>query len=201
MNEIINNIIGNPISCVLVGYLIGGIPFGYILVKLKKGVDIRTLGSGNIGATNVGRVIGWPWGVLCFLLDAIKGYVPTVFIFSQSLGIYGDFVPGGMEIDGVMYGGMDIDYFCINIIGSICAGLGLIMGHLFPVYLRFRGGKGVATALGVFLVIAPYPTIIATGIWILSLIISRYVSLSSIIASVSLVTSSILLSDFKEINL
>ncbi|MFA5795398.1 MAG: glycerol-3-phosphate 1-O-acyltransferase PlsY [Candidatus Brocadiia bacterium] len=175
------------ILCVVIGYLIGSIPFGYILVKLKKGIDIRTVGSGNIGATNVGRVLGWPWGVLCFLLDSIKGCLPTAYVFTNSYGIYGEFDGSGFY-----------DCFLPNISFGTVIGLSLIIGHLFPLYLRFKGGKGVATALGVFLVITPYPTFIALCTWILFVLVFRYISVASIVSVVSLVISSILLADFKK---
>lgn len=150
----------------VVGYLIGSIPFGYILVKLIKGIDIRTVGSGSTGATNVARVVGRKWGMLCFLLDLDKGFLPTLAI---------------LLIHPSLIGTVNI-----NMTDGLSIGLGIIVGHLFPLYLGFRGGKGVATSLGVFWALAFIPTTIAVIIWGLFLILLRYVSLASIIAAISL---------------
>ncbi|MFH0889233.1 MAG: glycerol-3-phosphate 1-O-acyltransferase PlsY [Planctomycetota bacterium] len=150
----------------VVGYLIGSIPFGYILVKLIKGIDIRTVGSGNTGATNVGRIAGLKWGMLCFLLDLDKGFLPTLAI---------------LFIHPSLIGTVNI-----NMTDGLSIGLGIIVGHLFPLYLGFRGGKGVATSLGVFWALALIPTTIAVIIWGLFFILLRYISLASIIAAISL---------------
>jgi acyl phosphate:glycerol-3-phosphate acyltransferase len=149
-----------------VGYLIGSIPFGYIIVKLVKGVDIRTAGSGNIGATNVARVAGLKWGMLCFLLDLDKGFLPTLAI---------------LLVHPTLVGASNI-----NMTDGLSLGLSIILGHLFPIYLRFKGGKGVATSLGVFLALLFVPTIIALIIWLVFFLALRYVSLASIIAAISL---------------
>jgi len=150
----------------VIGYLIGSIPFGYIIVKLLKGIDIRTVGSGNIGATNVARVLGLKWGVLCFILDADKGLLPTLAVLFIHPIILGD--------------------NNINMTVGLPVGLGIIIGHLYPIYIRFQGGKGVATSLGVFLALAFIPTIIAIVIWLIFFLSFRYVSLASIIAAISL---------------
>ncbi|MBI5779921.1 MAG: glycerol-3-phosphate 1-O-acyltransferase PlsY [Planctomycetes bacterium] len=166
------------IICAVVGYLIGSIPFGYIIVKLRKGIDIRTVGSGNIGATNVVRIAGLPWGILCFLLDAAKGFLPTLYVIynltcsprAEIVVTHGDF--GGCTV--------------IEMTSGAIIGLSLIIGHLFPVYIRFRGGKGVATALGVFLALTPEATIVSFIIWLVLFSLFRYVSVASIMAAVSL---------------
>ena len=111
---------------VVLGYLLGSIPFGYLLVRATGGGDIRFIGSGNIGATNVARTSGWSVGVATLLLDAAKGFL--------AVWLTGHFSGGNIRF--MMY-----------------AGLAAILGHIFPVWLRFTGGKGVATALGVFLAI------------------------------------------------
>jgi len=169
------------IICAVAGYLIGSIPFGYILVKLRKGVDIRTLGSGNIGATNVGRVIGWPWGILCFLLDAAKGFIPTLYVFfNLSLS------------PQVMYELSQNDPYTHYSVyfpeagSAIAIGLGIILGHLFPVYIRFKGGKGVASALGVFSALTSNATMIAFIVWLIFFLALRYISFASIMAAISL---------------
>ena len=154
-------------AVMLVGaYLIGSIPFGVIIAR-ARGVDLRTKGSGNIGATNVGRVLGPPWGYLCFVLDTLKGFGPVL-----AAGLYLR-RPGelpSLESQAVW----------------LTVAFGVIAGHIFSVYLRFRGGKGVATSLGALLGFFPYFTwagLAALGIWIAVVLIWRYVSLASIAAA------------------
>lgn len=164
----------------IVAYFIGSIPFGYIIGKIVKGVDIRTLGSGNIGATNVARVIGLPWGILCLLLDAAKGFIPTLYVLLHS----GQIINITLQSPDDIWGEVDITLASI-------IGLAIIVGHLYPVYLRFKGGKGVATSLGVFMAMAVIPfftnmLIVAITIWIVFFVSLRYVSLASIMAAVSL---------------
>src|SRR6516164_9073771 len=126
--------------CTVVGsYLLGGIPFGY-LVGRWRGIDIFQHGSGNIGATNVGRLLGRRWGVLVFLLDFAKGAVPVLL---AGLVPQGDSLPPATL--------------------KVTAGLAAFLGHLFPVYLRFHGGKGVATGAGVVAVLAPWETLLAVA--------------------------------------
>jgi len=148
-------------------YIIGATPFGMIISRLK-GVDLRKSGSGNIGATNVGRVLGRRWGYLCFLLDLAKGLAPVV-----AAGMISDFA--GMS-------------FLLKQFVWLAAGLGAILGHVFTFWLAFRGGKGVATALGVVLGVFPYltlPGLAAFGIWIAETLITRYVSVGSIAAALA----------------
>lgn len=172
----------------VIGYLIGSVPIGYILVKLEKGIDIRTVGSGNIGATNVGRILGLSGGMLCFLLDTAKGFIPTCYIFGSlkylilSYNHWENGVPSFLWKVGVR----PPDGFGISIAPELIIGLCVIIGHLFPVYIRFRGGKGVATALGVFLALTTIPTLVALIIWIVFFLPLGYVSLASIMASISL---------------
>lgn len=140
-------------------YLVGAIPFGYLAGR-AKGVDVRRLGSGNIGATNVGRVLGRPYGVAVFVLDAAKGFAPAACA-GWVLGGAAPLVP-------------------------VLAGFAAILGHLFPVYLRFRGGKGVATAAGVLAALAPSTTLVALAVWAGVLAAFRIVSLASMVAAVAL---------------
>jgi glycerol-3-phosphate acyltransferase PlsY len=144
----------------ILAYLVGAIPFGYLLGLAVKGVDVRQLGSGNIGATNVGRILGWPYGVACFVLDALKGYGP-VAAASPLLGASDTPV-------------------------QVAAGLAAILGHLYPVYLRFRGGKGVSTAAGVFAALAPAATALALAVWVVLAAAFRFASLASIAAAAAL---------------
>jgi glycerol-3-phosphate acyltransferase PlsY len=176
----------------LIGYLIGSIPFGYIIVKLRKGIDIRTVGSGNIGATNVGRVIGLPWGILCFLLDTAKGFIPTTFTITNCYILWNEAIVVNQDII--------FEQKLPDMRFGVCIGLGLIIGHLFPIYLRFKGGKGVATALGVFLVLTPLSTCIALVVWLIFILAFRYVSVASIMAAVALSASYILLECYQKIS-
>lgn len=154
---------------VVISYLIGSIPFGYIFAKLEKGIDIRTVGSGNIGATNVGRIMGWKWGVFTFLLDALKGAVIVRLAYLLSIAK------------------IQPDYYTrANAVWMLIGGVVVILGHLFPIYLRFKGGKGVATGFGVFIIMMPKSTIIALCIWLFIVLIIRHVSVASIVAGISL---------------
>jgi glycerol-3-phosphate acyltransferase PlsY len=153
-----------PVSGLLAAaYLYGSVPFGFLAAKLLKGVDIRTTGSGNIGATNAARVLGFRFFPVIMLLDMSKGFVPT-FLASRY------FAQGGYEPAPV----------------AVAAGLCAILGHVFPVYLHFKGGKAVATGTGVFLVLAPWAVLIAAGIWAAVFAVWRYVSLASVSAAVTL---------------
>lgn len=157
----------------LAAYLAGSIPFGYLIGR-ARGVDIRQHGSRNIGATNVGRVLGRKWGYLCFVLDVLKGLLPVL--------LAGHFLGPGRQPG---------PHFPPQLWEQalwLATAFGAIAGHIFPVWLRFRGGKGVATSLGVVLGIWPYytiPGLCAFAIWIVTVLIWRYVSLSSIIAAVA----------------
>jgi acyl phosphate:glycerol-3-phosphate acyltransferase len=143
---------------ILAAYLLGSIPFGLIAGFRGMGLDIREHGSKNIGATNVFRVVGKKWGIAVLFLDAIKGYVACVLptFFGQS--------------------------FALPL--QLLLGISAVLGHSFPVWLKFRGGKGVATSLGVFLAIAWIPTLITFGLWVLCFAITHIISLSSLMAAV-----------------
>jgi len=148
---------------IIAAYLLGSVPFG-LLLAAAHGVDLRSVGSGNIGATNVSRALGRRWGCLCFALDCLKGLVPMLV---------------GMQFVEEVTVGMLWLWFGVG-----CAA---ILGHVFPIYLKFRGGKGVSTSLGVVVGLYPYmtvPGLIAFAIWGAVLLIWRYVSLASIVAAV-----------------
>jgi glycerol-3-phosphate acyltransferase PlsY len=140
-------------------YLLGSIPFGYLLVRIFRGEDVRKSGSGNIGATNVSRKSP-ALGVLTLLLDAMKGSVAVLLasFIGHRVG-----VPPTCALVSM-------------------AAFFAVLGHMFPVWLHFRGGKGVATALGSFVIIAPTAVLLAAGVFLLVIILSRYVSLASIAA-------------------
>jgi acyl phosphate:glycerol-3-phosphate acyltransferase len=151
----------------LAGYLAGSMPFGYWLVRLTKGADIRTLGSGNIGATNVWRTFGWRYGLPIVLLDVGKGFVPA---------LVGTLVAG--DLTGVL------------------AGAAAMVGHWRPLFLRFaKGGKTVATAGGAFLGVAPWVGLIGAGVWIAVFVLARYASLASLLAAGSLPVAAALLGE------
>lgn len=139
---------------VLFAYLLGSVPTGYILGSLA-GVDVRKAGSGNVGATNVARVVGKRHGIFTLAADMAKGFVPV--IIALNLGL----TPTATAL----------------------VGIAAFVGHLYPVFLRFQGGKGVATALGVFLGLAPWATLILMAIFVLVLLATRVVSLSSMVAA------------------
>lgn len=157
---------------ILIAYLFGAIPFGLLVAK-ARGVDIRAHGSGNIGATNVFRVIGKGWGIFTFTLDALKGFVPA-FLFPLLAHVE----PEARNEFGVLFG--------------LCA----IIGHSFPVYLKFKGGKGVATSAGMLLGIAWHAVAVGFACWILCLVLSRYVSLSSIVAALAVAVTGWLYPDY-----
>jgi glycerol-3-phosphate acyltransferase PlsY len=143
---------------VALAYLLGSIPFGYLLIKFvfTQGEDIRDVGSGGIGATNVTRRAGKKAGILTYLFDVAKG-VAAVMLMRQVAGE---------------------DYFWIG-----AAAVAAIVGHIFPVFLKFRGGKGVAVGVGVYLALAPYSVLSTLVLWALIVYFSRYVSLGSILAT------------------
>ncbi|PYQ08895.1 MAG: acyl-phosphate glycerol 3-phosphate acyltransferase [Acidobacteria bacterium] len=142
---------------VLSAYLVGSIPFSYIVAR-RRGVDVRTVGSGNVGATNVMRSVGRGAGLAAFALDFLKGAAATLVAMS-------------IERDGAL---------------PALAAATAVLGHMYPVWLRFRGGKGVATGAGAFLPIAPVPTIAALVAFGLALAATRYVSVGSLVGCATL---------------
>jgi glycerol-3-phosphate acyltransferase PlsY len=153
----------------LPAYFLGSVPFGLILGRLG-GIDVRQHGSGNIGATNVWRVLGPKWGGATFLLDAGKGFAAV----RLAENIAWDRVPKPVPEDYLAY-------------AAVFSALACIVGHTFPLWLGFRGGKGVATSLGVLLaVMPPVATAVVLGVWVVIFAVSRYVSLASIIAAIAL---------------
>ncbi len=149
----------------LAAYLLGAIPFGFIVGRLR-GIDVRTVGSGNIGATNVARALGKPWGVAVFLLDAAKGFVAAGPLAWLALRLM-----VGAPADGLLRNGLAPLY-----------ALAVCVGHNWTVFLGFRGGRGVATAAGALLAIVPVPAAIGLASWALLVAVFRYVSLASMIA-------------------
>jgi acyl phosphate:glycerol-3-phosphate acyltransferase len=154
-----------------VSYLLGSIPFGYLLVRVFRGEDIRRTGSGNIGATNVARSGAKGLGIATLVLDALKGAIAVglaAFLAGSKFNLCESPFPR----------------FCVDPLRLMAtAALAAVLGHVFPIWLRFKGGKGVATALGVFCVLFPKAILVALAIFILVVAITRYVSLGSILAA------------------
>jgi glycerol-3-phosphate acyltransferase PlsY len=163
----------------VVGYLLGSIPFGYLLVRIFCGADVRATGSGNIGATNVARMSA-KLGVITLLLDALKGAaaVATAGAFSlPELMFWID--SNAPPYPEHPWTPLPVAVTTRATIGALCA----IVGHVFPVWLKFRGGKGVATALGAFVLLAPRAMVAAVGVFVLVTLVSRYISLGSVSAA------------------
>lgn len=150
-------------------YFLGAIPTSYLAARLVRGVDLRQVGSGNLGATNLYRVAGWKVAVPVGAFDVAKGLVPATLIAAA--------VGGGVRDPRV----------------ALACGITAVLGHVFSVFVRFRGGKGVATGAGAMLGLAPLAVLAAAGVWALVTFTSGYVSLGSIVAAISLVPAVALL--------
>ena len=144
------------IPLIVIGYLLGSVPVGFIL-GLRSGIDVRETGSGNVGATNVARVVGKRQGILTLIADTAKGFVPVILAMQ----------------------------FGASLATIILVGTAAFIGHVYPIFLRFKGGKGVATALGVFLAVAPVATLVLIALFAVTVLTSRIVSLSSILAALA----------------
>jgi glycerol-3-phosphate acyltransferase PlsY len=147
-------------ASLLASYLLGSIPFGLVLGYLVGGVDIRRQGSGNIGATNVGRALGRPWAIAAFVLDFAKGWAPAALLPA----LVADEVPWDLRI---------------------ACGVAAVCGHVWPVYLGFRGGKGVATLCGAVVAIEPLVFVGGGIVWLVTLGTTRYVGLASMMMGLS----------------
>lgn len=159
------------VPAIIGAYLLGSIPFGLLIAK-AHGKDLRSIGSGNIGATNVSRALGRKWAYICFVLDVFKGMVPMLATLSLAK-------PSSSQTQTESV---------VLLWLWLATGCAAILGHIFPIYVKFRGGKGVATSFGVALGLWPYYTIcalFAVAIWVVLVLIWRYVSLASIGASVT----------------
>ena len=139
-------------------YLVGAIPFGFLIGKMR-GVDVRTVGSKNIGATNVYRTVGHKWGFLAFFCDFLKGFLPAFvasFLFPPPSSL------------------------------PVLVGLACVIGHTLTVFMKFHGGKGVATAFGMMVALATYPTLLAFAVFVVTVWLSHYISLGSMLAAATL---------------
>jgi acyl phosphate:glycerol-3-phosphate acyltransferase len=159
---------------VSLSYLIGSIPNGLIVSKLAKGIDIRKYGSGNIGSTNVTRILGLKYGIIVQVGDILKGVIPTLVIAK----IFFSELPFQSHI-------LFDDYTFVQIV----AGISAVCGHIWTVFAGFRGGKGMNTAVGILVGLAPVDLLIALGVFLLVLVLSGYVSLGSITAAITFPTA------------
>jgi glycerol-3-phosphate acyltransferase PlsY len=150
-------------------YLLGSIPTGYLVAR-AKGIDIRAVGSGNIGATNVFRILGKPAGVLVLVVDGLKGFAACSWLADFVIQLFA-VAPDQIE----------------NL--RIVAGISAVLGHNFTCWLKFKGGKGIATSAGVYFALAPLAAGIALGTWIIMFALGRYVSVASLAAAVALPTA------------
>ncbi len=148
---------------VAICYFSGSIPFGLIIGKINK-IDIRQHGSGNIGATNVLRILGKKWGYTCFACDLLKGLLPVI----------------ACKVLAKKFGHENVEYL------SAIAVVTTVLGHVYSIFINFKGGKGIATSAGAILAIAPYSLLVALFLWLLIFKMSGYVSLASIIAAVAI---------------
>jgi glycerol-3-phosphate acyltransferase PlsY len=158
-------------------YLLGSLPTGYLAAK-ARGIDIRTVGSGNIGATNAMRVLGKPVGIAVLLVDALKGFAAVTLImnFYPELN---DLFPRIFPSEVMAYSETRLNH---GILAGVCA----VLGHNYTCWLKFKGGKGIATSAGVFLALAPLAIGIAIAVFAVAVLLTRYVSVGSIAAGVAL---------------
>lgn len=161
----------NLIVVVILSYLAGSIPSSIIVSKLVKGIDIREHGSGNAGGTNVFRVLGWKWGVLVIILDALKGALAVIVI-------------ARLYLDSFPF--TNVTPFDDFTLVQIICGISAVIGHIWTVFAGFRGGKGIATALGFLITLITIDMLLALVVFTLTVTISRYISLGSILAAVSI---------------
>ncbi len=160
----------NLLFVVLLSYLVGSIPTSIIISKLTSGIDIRQHGSGNAGGTNVFRVLGWKLGITTIILDALKGAVAVVLVARFYFGSFP--FPNSTPFD---------DFTLVQIIAGIAA----VIGHIWTVFAGFKGGKGIATALGFLITIITVDMLFALAVFIVVVTFSRYISLGSITAAIS----------------
>jgi glycerol-3-phosphate acyltransferase PlsY len=183
-----------PTVVIVIGYLLGSIPFGYLIVRATQGADVRQTGSGGTGATNVSRRAGKAAGVVTLILDALKGAAAVataqLLLGLPVLGVFRQLEPHAPALGGGNLGG----HVLIGATGSpqdvywwvAAAATAVILGHIFPVWLRFRGGKGVATGVGVFVMLVPTAVALAAVVFIVVVAWTRYVSLGSILATLAI---------------
>jgi len=157
-------VIFSLVACLAIGYVCGALPFGLWIGKLFRGVDVRTVGSRNIGATNVHRVFGPKLGVPALVLDIAKGALPVLLVPTATIA---DSFPGGTDV-------------C-----ALAVGAAAVAGHVWTMFAGFKGGKGVATMAGVLLGLAPVAFAIFGLVWVITVLATRYVSLGSMLGAIA----------------
>jgi acyl phosphate:glycerol-3-phosphate acyltransferase len=165
----------------LSAYLLGSIPFGFLMAK-AKGIDIRNVGSGNIGATNAMRVLGKPVGILVLVLDALKGWLACFL----GAAIYAHFARFFIPLDVSHYTEYPVESAVLFTRFAIIGGIFAVLGHNYTCWLKFKGGKGIATTAGVFLALAPWALLVAFVVFILAVVLTKYISVGSIAGAVAL---------------
>lgn len=160
----------STLTVLFISYILGSIPSAIWVGKIFKGVDVREHGSGNAGTTNTFRVLGVPFGITVFVMDFMKGFVPSFWLSVVAFDLFsGPLSPPNWEVEAFL---------------KIACGLFAVVGHMFPIFARFKGGKGVATACGMLFGIEPISISISASVFVITLLASRYVSLASILASI-----------------
>ena len=162
---------------VILSYLVGSVPNSIIVSKMVRGIDIRQHGSGNAGGTNVMRVLGWRYGMFVIVLDAVKGIIAVLLIARLHYG--------PLPFNNVS----PFDDFTLV---QIIAGVAAVIGHIWTVFAEFKGGKGIATALGMLMMLITFEMLIAIGVFLIVVTISKYISLGSLVAALSIPLSLIL---------
>jgi len=159
-------------------YLLGSIPFGFLVAK-AKGIDIRSVGSGNIGATNAMRVLGKPAGIFVLVMDALKGYLACAILPALIFNTVAPHFSGPSAF-------FQTEPLELQTRLTVLAGICAVLGHNYTCWLKFKGGKGIATTAGVYLALAPWAVLVALIVFILALLLTRYVSVGSMSAAVAL---------------
>lgn len=167
--------------CPIFAFLLGSIPFGLIIAR-SKGINIREHGSGNIGATNVLRVVGKKYGISCLLLDALKGFIPVLLGISV-IGFSGMHNP--LHIAALGPFSQEFPMLTAQMF-QVLTGLCAILGHNYSPWVNFRGGKGIATSAGVLIALMPAAVVILIAVWLMVFLVSKYVSLASIVTAIVL---------------
>jgi len=173
-------------AIVILSYLVGSIPTSLIVSKAIKGIDIRNYGSGNAGGTNVMRVLGWKEGTFVILFDAFKGVIAVVIIARLHYG--------NIPFENIT----PFDDFTLV---QIIAGIAAVIGHIWTVFAGFKGGKGIATALGMLMMIITIDMLVAIGVFVLVVIVSRYVSLGSLLGAISVPLTLIIRENIFNVNI
>ena len=181
------------IATAFAAYFLGSIPTGYLIAKVQ-GIDIRTVGSGNIGATNAMRVLGKRAGIFVLIGDALKGWAAVVvgkFIWNVLIDPnFTDNLTAPINKDMIVCGD-----WARRESFALLAGIFAILGHNYTCWLKFKGGKGIATSCGVYLALAPLACVLAVSTWVITLFATRYVSIASIVAAIALPTAVALTKD------